>query len=150
VFHYLFLREDQQRINDFGRLNNRNVEIRDLLAVKQVRLLIILCRLFVSSFFAHFSEQKDLENLKDATTDLEMILDDDCCKIKVGEVFMECSNEEAEEYVEAKKKEMEGEVKELLEERASLAADMEKLKALLYAKFGKQINLEVDPESNEE
>lgn len=116
--------EDQQRINEFGRLNHRHTEVVDDIAKKK----------------------NDLANLRDVAGDIECLLDDDACKIKVGEVYVEVPNDEAEEYVNAEVAEREEVMAGLEKEKASLEGQMSALKALLYAKFGNQINLETNPE----
>lgn len=114
--------EDQQRINMFGRLNNRAQEIDDEIKAK-----------------------KDaMAGLVDAAGEIEMLLDDDCCKIRVGDLFVQVTNEEAEEYAAQQKEEREAELAALTEEKAGLVVEMKKLKAILYAKFGGTINLETD------
>lgn len=115
--------EDQQRINEFGRLNQRFDEINDELEVKK----------------------NELANLTDVAGDIEVLLDDDACKIKVGEVYVTVSNEEAEEYAQEEVKEREEHMATLESEKDDLQTRMGKLKTLLKAKFGDQINLETDP-----
>jgi len=116
--------EDQQRINEFGRLNVRLTEINDELAVKK----------------------KNMDDLGDAEGDIECLLEDDACKIKVGTLYVEVSNEEAEEYVQECKAEQEEEIASLGKEKDTITSKMDKLKVLLYQKFGNQINLETNPQ----
>jgi len=115
--------EDQARINEFGRLNTRLQEILDEVEKKK----------------------NDVANLGDVTQDIEVLLDDDACKVRVGEVFVTVSNEEAEEFAQEELKEREEQVTVLNTEKEGLEKQMRALKALLYAKFGNQINLETDP-----
>ena len=63
---------------------------------------------------------------------------------------MECTNEEAEEYVEQQQAVLDEELKVLLAERDALAATMAKAKVVLYGKFGKQINLEINLDDDDE
>jgi len=114
--------EDQQRINAFGRLNNRMQELLDDAAVKKTAMA----------------------GLDDATGEIECLLDDDACKIRVGELYVQVSNEEAEEYAAEQKAAREKEIEAIAEEKAKLRVEMNKLKALLYAKFGNTINLETE------
>lgn len=117
--------EDQQRINEFGRLNIRLQEINDEIEKKN----------------------NDIANLGDVAGDIEVLLDDDACKIKVGEVFVTVSNEEAEEFAQDELKEREVQVATAKAEKDNIEKQMRTLKALLYAKFGNQINLETDPKA---
>lgn len=69
-------REDQDQINEFGRLNNRVLEIRAEL--KQYKL--------------------DMEKMDDATAELAMNSSSDGkVMLLIGESFIECSEEYAEE-----------------------------------------------------
>lgn len=71
--------EDQNSINEFGRLNNRVVEIRS--EIKQAK--------------------EDVEKLDDAIVDLSMVVDDKVM-LFMGETFIETSEEYATEYCEGK------------------------------------------------
>lgn len=112
--------EDQQRINEFSRLNLRLQNIDEQLS----------------------TGRSSTANLDDAAGDIEMLLDDDACKVKIGEVFWDVSNEQADEFVADKKKAQQDKTTELMGQKEQLVKAMDALKALLYAKFGNQINLE--------
>lgn len=116
--------EDQQRINMFGRLNHRLLELNDEIEAKT----------------------NDVANLTDVSGDIEVLLEDDACKIKVGELFVIVSNEEAEEYAKEELEEKQAQVKALKTEKEGIEKEMTKLKGHLYAKFGDQINLETNPD----
>lgn len=111
---------DQQRINKFGRLNNRLEELKVLIKAKT----------------------SETENLKEAVEDIDNLLDDDACKIKIGDVYVEVSNEEAEEYTKECEVQVSKELDVLKTEVAKIGAEMAELKKHLYAKFGTAINLE--------
>jgi prefoldin subunit 4 len=64
--------------------------------------------------------------------------------MRIGEVFIDVDNDEAESAVKAKHKSVKQQLTELVKERDTIVAEMTKLKAVLYAKFGKSINLEVN------
>lgn len=112
--------EDQQRINRFSRLNTRIQRIDDEFKGKRAELL----------------------NCKDSVSEVENLIDDDCCRIKVGEVFIEVSNDDAEAWAKKVKKQVEEDVKKMEKEHKEIQAEMEELKKVLYGKFGKAINLE--------
>lgn len=114
--------EDQQRINEFGRLNVRMTEINDSLA----------------------KLENELKSLKDVEEEIEILLDDDACKIKIGETYVNVTNEEAEEYAAQEKQEKDEEKRVLEKEKTGLQGKMDILKGLLYGKFGKSINLETN------
>jgi len=115
--------EDQKRINKFGQLNNRLQEIKDIIKKKKA----------------------EVDNLKEAVEDIETLLDDDACKIKIGEVYVEVSNEEAEEFSNKRESEAVKHLNVLKEEAVKIEKEMAGLKTLLYAKFGNTINLETNP-----
>lgn len=73
--------DDQQKINEFGRLNNRLLEIR-----------------------AETSQGKqDMSKLEDAISELEMVLDGKAL-LFIGAAFVEVGEDYANEYLEKKKK----------------------------------------------
>merc|ERR1712083_1071158 len=118
--------KDQQRINKFGRLNNRLEELKVLIKAKTT----------------------EIENLQEAVEDIDNLLDDDACKIKIGEVYVEVSNEEAEEYAKECEVQAAKELSVYKAEVAEIQAEMVELKKHLYAKFGNTINLETTGPQN--
>jgi prefoldin subunit 4 len=96
------------------------------------------------------TKKNEAENLNDAANDIESLLDDDACKVRVGEVFIDVPNEEAEEFVKQQLALNKEKLDKLLQSRTELVKKMDALKALLYAKFGKQINLESAEQTREE
>jgi prefoldin subunit 4 len=70
---------DQENINEFGRLNNKLLELQA--DMKQFTM--------------------DVEKLEDAASELMMVTDDKCM-LFIGESFIECSEEYATEYCENK------------------------------------------------
>ena len=112
--------QDQQSINLFSRLNSRHSLLDD-----QLKAL-----------------QKSLANVVDAADSVETLLDDDCVAIRVGEVFVRCSNEEGEEFLKRHKAKEEADRARLQAEKADVERQMAELKKALYGKFGKAINLE--------
>merc|ERR1712086_256005 len=118
-------REDQQRINLFGRLNNKKHSLEE--RIKELK--------------------EKLNNYEDAQTEM-MLLDDDCdVKFLMGDTFSMYEPDQANEMLEAEmedlQKEMEGEEEAL----TKIQEQMSDLKTKLYAKFGKSINLEENPTS---
>jgi len=112
---------DQEKINEFGRLNNRLLELTaDLKQAKQ-----------------------DGEKLDDATTDLMMeTVEGGKVMLLIGEAFVEVSEEEANEYCEKKKEKLEATIAAFAVEEADIVRRQEALKKELYARFGDSINLE--------
>ncbi len=117
--------EDQQKINQFARLNSRLEEIKD--DVK--------------------SKQTEIKTLEDASTDLMMLEDDDeKVAYQIGEVFVDMTQDEIQSELEKNKETLEGEVTKLQEAASGIKSQMSDLKTHLYAKFGDAINLEADEE----
>jgi len=114
-------REDQLQINEFGRLNAKLHEKREDRAVLK----------------------KQIEEFDDASTELALVEEDDAVKLMLGgESFIDVSEDYATEYCEREQRKLEAEL-EVVEEVISKATERQKdLKALLYARFGTDINLE--------
>nr|CAG4635853.1 EOG090X0JBP [Artemia franciscana] len=119
------LEEDQQKINKFARLNARFEELKDELK----------------------SMQNDLKNIEDASDDI-MLLDEAAGPIPfmIGEAFIHCSQDEAQERLSSSKTGLENQMKSLEYAMNEVKSNMSDLKTQLYAKFGSNINLEADEE----
>ena len=115
------LREDQERINRFGQLNNKRHELADVLK----------------------AQKKLLEDLEDASNEL-MLADEDVCKYSIGGVFVHMDSSSADDKLTEKSDEVAEEVRGLEGELGSIEGEMGDLKKLLYGKFGTAINLEED------
>jgi len=89
-----------------------------------------------------FVMQKSVQENEDAAQDIEGLLDDDACKIKVGEVYVQVSNDDAEDFVRDKQKEAKENLESLLGEKSKLVTEMETLKVILKGKYGNKINLD--------
>merc|ERR1711893_481455 len=119
------LLEDQQKINQFARLNNRLEELKDDMK----------------------SKKTEIQTLEDAGTDMMMLEDDDeKIPYQIGEVFVEMTQDEVQETLDKTKENLEAEVTKLEGQAEELKAQMSNLKTHLYAKFGNAINLEADEE----
>ncbi|KAL3769155.1 hypothetical protein ACHAWU_001223 [Discostella pseudostelligera] len=112
-------REDQDRINEFGRLNARLHEVRD--EVKKLNNL--------------------LEKIEDASTEL-MMGNGDRVMLRLGEAMFEATEDEATEFCEIEMERHQKMVDKLNEEEADILEQQSGLKKLLYGRFGKSINLE--------
>ncbi|EDO32529.1 predicted protein [Nematostella vectensis] len=117
--------EDQQQINTFARKNAKMTELKDEIAEKK----------------------KDLQNLEDASDDLLMVDDEsELIPYKVGEVFVNLTVEETQEFISKAKEQIEAEIKSNEAQCNEIKELLDSLKVKLYAKFGKNINLEADEE----
>ncbi|KAM3576929.1 hypothetical protein VYU27_001294 [Nannochloropsis oceanica] len=110
---------DQEMINEFGRLNNKYIELdEDLTGLKE-----------------------QLEKLDDAVTEL-MVGVGGPVRLLLGEAFVEVSEDYATEYCERKQEQLQARVEELGAEKEGIAARQMELKKALYGRFGNSINLE--------
>ena len=115
-------RMDQDMINDFGRLNNRLLEVRAELE----------------------QAKKDHEKIDDASTEMMMASSEGSSKIMLllGESFVEASEEEVTEYCEKKQEEITQMISKLTKEESEIVTKSADLKKVLYGRFGDSINLE--------
>ncbi|XP_069740708.1 prefoldin subunit 4 isoform X2 [Narcine bancroftii] len=115
--------EDQQKINKFARNNNRLLELREEIELKK----------------------KQLQNLEDASADI-MMFEDDATLVpyQIGEVFINHSQDETQDMLEAAKQSLQDEIQALQFRVEAIQHVLSDLKVQLYAKFGNNINLEAD------
>jgi len=112
-------RVDQENINKFGRLNARLYEVRS----------------------ERDDLKKKLERIDDASTEL-MMGSGDRVMLLLGDAFFECTEEEATEHCEEQVEKFQERVDALDEEEGTILGQQDELKKVLYARFGKSINLE--------
>ncbi|XP_066096307.1 prefoldin subunit 4-like [Saccopteryx bilineata] len=113
--------EDQQKINKFAQNTSRITELKEEIDIKK----------------------KQQQNLEVACEDI-ILADDDCLMIpyQIG-VFISHSQEETQEMLEEARRNLQE--TDALESRAeSTQQVLADLKVQLYAKFGRNINLEAD------
>ena len=63
-------------------------------------------------------------------------------RLKLGEAFLDCSEEYATEYCEKKVSKYTADIESMTAEEGTILARQKELKKLLYGRFGKAINLE--------
>jgi prefoldin subunit 4 len=88
--------------------------------------------------------QKEMEGLDDASTELMMTAGGDKVLLMTGEAFFETNEEKATEFCEAQVEKVQQKMDALAAEETTLRGEQEKLKVILYGRFGKSINLEED------
>ncbi|KAL9104927.1 MAG: hypothetical protein Q9163_000172 [Psora crenata] len=113
-------REDQDKINKFSRLHLREMALEEDLKVKA----------------------KDKEDLEELSDELELADEDENIPYKVGDAFISLPLPEVQELLAASRERIEVSVSGLEEKLTGIREEMEHLKAELYARFGKSINLE--------
>lgn len=114
-------REDQDKINQFSRLNMRFHDVKE--DIKKIK--------------------DELENLDDAAQQVEESLGDEL-KLFFGECFVTVDEEGASLYVEKLQEEKQRDLDKKQDELDEIESKMKTLKTYLYAKFGSSINLEED------
>ncbi|TVY75819.1 Prefoldin subunit [Lachnellula suecica] len=117
-------REDQDKINKFSRLHQREIGIEDELKAK------------------HCRAQKEKEDLDDVSNELELADEDDKVPYKIGDSFVSLPLPEVQEMLSNSTAKIEEEVAALEEKLSTIRDEQEELKVELYARFGRSINLE--------
>ncbi|RAL16719.1 tubulin-binding prefolding complex subunit GIM3 [Aspergillus homomorphus CBS 101889] len=113
-------REDQEKINRFSRLHQRETVLEEQLKLKQ----------------------KDKEDLEEISTELELADEDDLVPYKIGDSFFHLPLEEAQALLATSTEQIDTEVSKLEESLGDLREELQQLKVALYARFGRSINLE--------
>ncbi|RJE23861.1 prefoldin subunit 4 [Aspergillus sclerotialis] len=113
-------REDQEKINRFSRLHQRELVLEELLKGKK----------------------KDKEDLEEVSTELELADEDELVPYKIGDTFINLPLSEAQSLLSTSTEEIDAEVSKLEDSMGDLKEELQKLKAALYARFGRSINLE--------
>ncbi|KAJ3052511.1 hypothetical protein HK097_006113 [Rhizophlyctis rosea] len=112
--------EDQQNINAFSKLNGR------LEALDEI----------------YQEKKKEKEYLEDLTQELELADEDESVKYRIGDAYVSITLDEANERITAENSELSTELDGITSKMETINKEMAKLKAILYGKFGKSINLE--------
>ncbi|KAI5926043.1 Prefoldin, subunit 4 [Camillea tinctor] len=113
-------REDQDKINKFSRLHQRELNLEEELKAKN----------------------KEKEELDDITTELELADEDDTVPYKIGDAFFHVQLPQAQEMLASSTTRIEEEVSVLEDKLSATKDEMTQLKVELYARFGRSINLE--------
>jgi len=118
--------DDQQKINLFARTNTQLNDSKDELAARE----------------------KELQNLTDAEDELLMVEDDTALiPYMIGEVLVEMTTDEVTAQLEKAKQVCQDNMDQLKSKMDGYKDTLSELKTSLYAKFGSNINLDVDDES---
>ncbi|KAH8162331.1 hypothetical protein CIB48_g5923 [Xylaria polymorpha] len=113
-------REDQDKINKFSRLHQRELNLEEELK----------------------SKNKEKEELDDVTLELELADEDENVPYKIGDAFFHIPLPQAQEMLAESSSRIEEEVSELEDKIGTAKEEMQQLKVELYARFGRSINLE--------
>ncbi|KAH8585917.1 prefoldin subunit 4 [Bisporella sp. PMI_857] len=124
-------REDQDKINKFSRLHQREILLEDEVKSKQTFGLI-----------SHYRLQKEKEDLDDVSNELELADEEDLIPYKIGDSFISLPLPEVQELLSTSTSRIEEEVAVVEEKLNTIREEMSQLKVQLYARFGRSINLE--------
>ncbi|OGM43699.1 prefoldin subunit 4 [Aspergillus bombycis] len=114
-------REDQEKINRFSRLHQRETLLEEQLKAKQ----------------------KDKEDLEEISMELELADEDELVPYKIGDSFFQLPLADAQSLLSSSTEQIDSEVSGLEEKLSDLRDELQQLKVALYARFGRSINLEV-------
>ncbi|KAL5364966.1 Prefoldin subunit-domain-containing protein [Aspergillus floccosus] len=121
-------REDQEKINRFSRLHQRQTVLEGQLKAKLKG--------------RSNTAQKDKEDLEEISTELELADEDELVPYKIGDAFVQLPLTEAQELLADSTQQIDAEVSSLEEKMSELRDELQGLKVALYARFGRSINLE--------
>ncbi|KAJ5088604.1 hypothetical protein N7456_012220 [Penicillium angulare] len=113
-------REDQEKINRFSRLHQRETVLEEQLKGKQ----------------------KDKEDLEEVSMELELADEDELVPYKIGDSFFQLPLAEAQSMLSTSTEQIDTDVSKLEESIGELREELQQLKVSLYARFGRSINLE--------
>ncbi|GIK04802.1 hypothetical protein Aspvir_008897 [Aspergillus viridinutans] len=113
-------REDQEKINRFSRLHQRQSVLEEQLKAKQ----------------------KDKEDLEEISTELELADEDELVPYKIGDAFFQLPLADAQSLLASSTEQIDSEVSRLEETLGDVREELQQLKVALYARFGRSINLE--------
>ncbi|CAE6415283.1 unnamed protein product [Rhizoctonia solani] len=112
--------EDQQKINAFSKLNTRCTDLEEKIA----------------------KQKSEKEALDDLAMELELADEDEPVEYKIGEAFFHISLKRAQMLLQKDQESIDSEINGLQGKIDQCQQEMKDLKVALYAKFGKQINLD--------
>ncbi|KAF2769355.1 Prefoldin, subunit 4 [Teratosphaeria nubilosa] len=113
-------KEDQDRINRFSRLHGREKGMEEQLKAKE----------------------KEKEDLEEISNELELADEDDKVPYKIGDSFFSLPVSEVQELLSQSVEKINSDVSALEEKVSGMREEMQELKAALYGRFGRSINLE--------
>ncbi|CAE6430491.1 unnamed protein product [Rhizoctonia solani] len=112
--------EDQQKINAFSKLNTRCTDLEDKIA----------------------KQKSEKEAIDDLGMELELADEDEPVEYKIGEAFFHISLKRAQALLQKDQELIDAEINGMQSKIDQCQQEMKDLKVALYAKFGKQINLD--------
>ncbi|CAI4786163.1 CBM_collapsed_G0048590.mRNA.1.CDS.1 [Saccharomyces cerevisiae] len=112
--------EDQQKINEFSKLIMRKDAIAQELSL----------------------QREEKEYLDDVSLEIELIDEDEPVQYKVGDLFIFMKQGKVTAQLEKDAERLDNKIETLEDKQRDIDSRLDALKAILYAKFGDNINLE--------
>lgn len=112
--------EDQQKINEFSKLIMRKDAIAQELSL----------------------QREEKEYLDDVSLEIELIDEDEPVQYKVGDLFIFMKQSKVTAQLEKDAERLDNKIEALEDKQRDIDSRLDALKAILYAKFGDNINLE--------
>ncbi|AHY76945.1 ADI_G0051570.mRNA.1.CDS.1 [Saccharomyces cerevisiae] len=112
--------EDQQKINEFSKLIMRKDAIAQELSL----------------------QREEKEYLDDVSLEIELIDEDEPVQYKVGDLFIFMKQSKVTAQLEKDAERLDNKIETLEDKQRDIDSRLDALKAILYAKFGDNINLE--------
>ncbi|CAI4730601.1 CEI_1a_G0045020.mRNA.1.CDS.1 [Saccharomyces cerevisiae] len=112
--------EDQQKINEFSKLIMRKDAIAQELSL----------------------QREEKEYLDDVSLEIELIDEDEPVQYKVGDLFIFMKQSKVTAQLEKDAERLDNKMETLEDKQRDIDSRLDALKAILYAKFGDNINLE--------
>ncbi|KAJ3209508.1 hypothetical protein HDU82_000647 [Entophlyctis luteolus] len=112
--------KDQQNINAFANLNAAMSDLED----------------------SYEDLKKENDYLDDLEQELELADDSEPVRYRIGDAFVHMSLESAQERLDSERKTIAQDISRVKSEMERVQTQMDELKKVLYARFGKSINLE--------
>ncbi|THZ78690.1 hypothetical protein D6C85_00890 [Aureobasidium pullulans] len=133
-------REDQDKINRFSTLHQKEKLLQADLKTKEVRSRL---NMRVQNYMADLHiVQKEKEDLEEVSSELELADEDEKVSYKIGDSFFLLPLPEVQELLAASIEKIDSDVTAVEEKLSELREEMQQLKTALYGRFGRSINLE--------
>ncbi|KAL8881167.1 MAG: hypothetical protein Q9192_007858, partial [Flavoplaca navasiana] len=129
---------DQDKINKFSRLHQREMLLEDDLKSRAVRDSNGL----EDGSITDAPKQKEKEDLEEISNELELADEDEKVPYKLGDAFIMLPLPEVQQLLSKSTDKIESSVSATEEKLSDIREEMNSLKVDLYARFGKSINLE--------
>ncbi|KAK0254629.1 hypothetical protein LTR91_023709 [Friedmanniomyces endolithicus] len=134
-------REDQEKINRFSRLHSREKGIDEQLKAREASNALNV-RAAPPQQVTNAGLQKEKEDLEEISAELELADEDDKVPYRIGDSFFSLPVSEVQDLLSSSVERINGNVESLEEKLSGLRDEMRELKAALYGRFGRSINLE--------